>query len=548
MLRSGRRKKADKAGAKVKRYRKVGKCRLNRHNIYRELSFRFTRANKFTQNIGVRLLSLSICAVILFCCNSIYDKYKLYDFHKDDIDISGILCYEIQSLSEYELDIPYILDITDMLENSESVTKELMDIRSGLGTPYKYQVPYTKELAEAFAAIDEHNNSITVGNTRIFCFDMTFLEKDDRLYAGYYLPLGRGQYYRTPNTNVGIGIDSNMIKTIESVPGVENVRFSSYENQRPWTWENMSVEKMGYERLIIDRNEFVAKGTYGYRSVFGTEYVSPSEEMYQRLCKYIEPQYQNYEEWATGEQVVVFIRENPMGVYDDTLKAGDMINYHDTQLRKIANTQAGDMSDYHNAWKSLNSMYDYSLQTKAAAVVRLTEEIERDLNDILCYENQYTSIASDALIKKAVEAYSDGEASDVSDSILYNRITINYNIMSSICSTDNIVSTYFKENSIEYKSNYDSKEKYRTDLINAFLLYGVTIISVIVINVFVCAVIARNRLEARRGRIEQLKNMGSTKGSLLKVFMIESVRESVWCIFTMPVIVLWQYIIYRKGM
>lgn len=37
LLKSGRRKKA---GAKVKRYRKVGKCRLNRHNIYRKLSFR----------------------------------------------------------------------------------------------------------------------------------------------------------------------------------------------------------------------------------------------------------------------------------------------------------------------------------------------------------------------------------------------------------------------------------------------------------------------------------------------------------------------------
>ena len=63
----------------------------------------------------------------------------------------------------------------------------------------------------------------------------------------------------------------------------------------------------------------------------------------------------------------------------------------------------------------------------------------------------------------------------------------------------------------------------------------------------ISAIIAQNRLEARKQRIELLLRIGAERKGVRKIFMIEALRESLWCIFTMPLILIIQYIIYTRN-
>ena len=71
---------------------------------------------------------------------------------------------------------------------------------------------------------------------------------------------------------------------------------------------------------------------YGYRYIYSTEYVNPTKELYNKLEKYIDKKYRNYDDFVNGRQVVVFLQDAPDGTYDDTLKAGDTLNYNYYQL------------------------------------------------------------------------------------------------------------------------------------------------------------------------------------------------------------------------
>ena len=71
---------------------------------------------------------------------------------------------------------------------------------------------------------------------------------------------------------------------------------------------------------------------YGYRYIFSTEYVNPTKELYKKLEKYIDKEYRNYDDFVNGRQVVVFLQDAPDGSYDDTLKAGDTLNYNYYEL------------------------------------------------------------------------------------------------------------------------------------------------------------------------------------------------------------------------
>lgn len=45
---------------------------------------------------------------------------------------------------------------------------------------------------------------------------------------------------------------------------------------------------------------------YGYRYIYSTEYVNPTRELYNKLEKYIDKEYRNYDDFVNGKQVVVF--------------------------------------------------------------------------------------------------------------------------------------------------------------------------------------------------------------------------------------------------
>ena len=166
----------------------------------------------------------------------------------------------------------------------------------------------------------------------------------------------------------------------------------------------------------------------------------------------------------------------------------------------------------------------------------------------------YTALASTQLAKQAVDNQKDlmlritgeGLTDGIDFELQYNQIKIDYDLSSTFSATNNKVALYLKSNNITYKSNVDSKNVYRTQLVNNILQYGITIMAVIIIQLLIMAIIVRNRIERRKEKYKLLHGLGMRRGTIVRICMLEALRESVWCIFTMPLILIMELLMYTR--
>ncbi len=572
----------DTAVKKVKKEKK-GKSTLSNKHVQRTISFRFTKANKLTQNLGVRVFSLGVCVILIMCSLRIYTTYRAYEENKDNIDVKGVGYVD----KDYVLKVPFYVKV----DNHEDVRTQLVrmgwDAKRYDPTEFLYY-PSEKEIKDLLA-----NGKHAEGASGYPYIAM--LGDDNKMFAQMHLGLKEGVFYKEAKNNVTAGLSETDIEVIENIVGVEEVSYSTYETQRAWSWEGMSIIKMGYSRLAHEKLAGAATiQPYGTRNIFATEYINPTEEMYQRLCKYIEPAMQDYDAFVKGEQVLILLEENPNGEFDDSLSAGKKISYHyydypwyrdasygkeesvfvtayDGALFKANKAMKNKLWDeainnknfdvYNDVMERLDkNVYRNNLEpavtTTAAAVVQVTDDIREEFADILPSNSYYTAIASTELAEEACKKQNelmadylavDELTDDCQAKVAYNQLTVKYNMLASFSATDNIITKYCEENCIEYISYAAVNEKYRTDFINAILQYGITIIAVIVINMLISAIVVRNRLATRKQKTELLLRLGAQRKDVRKVYMIEAVREALWCVFTLPIVLVIQYVIYRRN-
>jgi hypothetical protein len=135
------------------------------------------------------------------------------------------------------------------------------------------------------------------------------------------------------NNSIIEGVSSDVIDGLNEIPGIVSIDYSIFESERTWYWDNQDYHKMGIDKIIAaQKASSIAKTmkdpTYGSRYLFATEYVNPTKEIYDIASKYIDKSNINYDDFASGKQVIVFIQDNCEGDYDDTLKAGDTLYYN----------------------------------------------------------------------------------------------------------------------------------------------------------------------------------------------------------------------------
>lgn len=126
----------------------------------------------------------------------------------------------------------------------------------------------------------------------------------------------------------------------------------------------------------------------------------------------------------------------------------------------------------------------------------------------------------------------------------YNQISIKYDLTSTFSATNNKIGVYFNNNDISYSSNVDIKNTYRTQLINSILQYGITIIAMIVMQLLIMAIVIRNRINRRKEKMMLLHSLGMRRGKIVSVCMLEALRESVWCVITMPLLLLMELLMF----
>lgn len=271
--------------------------------------------------------------------------------------------------------------------------------------------------------------------------------------------------------------------------------------------------------------------------------------------------------------MVLFLRNLPDGGYDDTIHAGDTLYYNYYQVstdtyekfsnksyyyyfpyeEAFAKAKAGNKKD-DDELIEMEINYDACVAPQVAAVVKVTDEVIEDFKGIIPAFGYYTSIASINMAQQAVDRQKDvmerylGQelSSDMDFELSYNQISINYDLASTFSATNNKIGVYFNNNDISYDSNVDVKNTYRTQLINSILQYGITIIAMIVVQLLIMAIIVRNRMDRRYDKIKLLHGLGMRRGKIVRICMAEALRESLWCVITMPLILLMELLMYAE--
>ena len=272
--------------------------------------------------IGVRLFSLFICVVLVFSVMKIATSFDKYKKNNSLPDIYGYL--DIPS-SNYRTDMIYISYLKDFdnypaksLNMDEFTQVDL--INKEYNSRNRYNIPY------------DELRQLILDNGMTALFTSIPYNSPDRIIKSN-CAIMNSPLAKDGNNSIIEGVSSDVIDGLNEIPGIVSIDYSIFESERTWYWDNQDYHKMGIDKIIAaQKASSIAKTmkdpTYGSRYLFATEYVNPTKEIYDIASKYIDKSNINYDDFASGKQVIVFIQDNCEGDYDDTLKAGDTLYYN----------------------------------------------------------------------------------------------------------------------------------------------------------------------------------------------------------------------------
>ena len=551
------------------------KSRMNSHNLVMSVSSRFIKKDGVLMIIGVRLFALCICMVIIFSSLKIQNAFKEYKNNESMPDIYGYIDANQDKTALFMNYWYYLKDYNNLPQKSVSNNGEITSRYDMRDYVCKQRIRYNihfdkiKELVEAGNMWD-WNDAIKVNDSDSIGRSLGFIN------------MGQSKYLKDPNNNILEGFSKEFIDELMEINGINSVSYSVFESERSWFWDSQDYEKMQTFTFHPEKSSYHKEHLpdYGDRYLFSTEYAQPTKELYSKLEKYIDKEYVDYEAFKEGKQVVLFLRDLPEGGYDDTINAGDTLYYN---YYRVDENTYGDESniidssyfsifpydkaynryllDYNNThdfnpdyklMEKLEAAYDACVAPQVAAVVKVTDEVMEDFNGIIPTFGYYTAIASINMAQQAVDRQKDimerliGEelSGDMDFELCYNQISIKYDLTSTFSATNNKIGVYFNNNDISYSSNVDIKNTYRTQLINSILQYGITIIAMIVMQLLIMAIVIRNRINRRKEKMMLLHSLGMRRGKIVSVCMLEAFRESVWCVITMPLLLLMELLMF----
>ncbi len=539
---------------------------LNKNNLVWSFSNRLIKNNSIGANIGIRLFYAAISVVLMVCVSNIYSSYVTYVENDKLPDFVGYQELEQDITSYIYIPMVYPFEKIEGKTYKETVQHILTNV-------LKIEGDISDNAADLYEAMGEEDRKYL--NTCIYEYPYMELKNNKCLLISA-LGINKSKYAKTGNTSIFAGLEQQFIDTLENMPGVSEVSYAAFETERAWSWGDMKLNDMGYS-LLSQRTESEGVKPYSDTYLFATEYLTPTEELYNRLLGYSDDKAVDYDSFARGEQIIVLVNENAYGKYDTTIKPGTDINYHYYSVWNARNTadkypycealyESGKVAvpgseDYvkylsgmRNTRAYLREVYEPCVTAKVAGVIYVTDEFKEAFKDVIVNYGYYTAIASKELGKMAcekqnefIEEYLVSKLSkEHRCELKYNQISVKYDLTASFSATHNVLANYCKENAVVYNSLAEDKEVYRTELINNILRYGITVLAVIVINIVIAAIVAKSRLEARKDRFELLLRMGADKYKVRRICMLEAIREGLWSVFTLPVTFIIQYIMYRR--
>lgn len=206
-------------------------------------------------------------------------------------------------------------------------------------------------------------------------------------------------------------------------------------------------------------------------------------------------------------------------------------------------------------------VYDYSSDyvpaaaAEVAKVIYVDDEVKDKLKEYIPEFGQYTMLASDELGKKALDTQNnilkdylmlDELPEEINLSMKYNQINVSYGLDSIYNGTANAVASYLGQAGYAYNSYSHDKDLIKSNTIEAYILYGFTGITALLVYVVVSLIILRTRLLQYHGRINILRNTGADKDVIFSIYMKQSIREMLWCIILMPLMLILEIICIKR--
>lgn len=206
-------------------------------------------------------------------------------------------------------------------------------------------------------------------------------------------------------------------------------------------------------------------------------------------------------------------------------------------------------------------VYDYSSDyvpaaaAEVAKVIYVDDEVKDKLKEYIPEFGQYTMLASDELGKKALDTQNnilkdylmlDELPEEINLSMKYNQINVSYGLDSIYNGTANAVASYLGQAGYAYNSYSHDKDLIKSNTIEAYILYDFTGITAFLVYMIVSLIILKNRFFQFSDRIKILRNTGASKDIIFDMYMKQSIREMLWCIMLMPLMIILDIICIKR--
>ncbi len=309
--------------------------------------------------------------------------------------------------------------------------------------------------------------------------------------------------------------------------------FLESQNHNRDRWGELDLSEKG--KRYMESREPAVYAVYGD---------SDPERLWKLFSKWLDPAVADKEKFLNGEQVIVMVDDEGVIIREG---AG---NYHTDTGFVLSDFPENPWDELGHSFEPGDTITyvirdDVSIDLCIAGVVpssKAREEISSLPNGNMRFKNHIMQlIGSTAFAEKAVElAKSDPEASfdALSEFTCYNSARIYLNEMSVNESTLKSISNICAKYNIEYANWVEDKELVRQEMLRTLATYGLFGAILAVLFFFVISSVQNDENARLADKIAILRRAGTERSSIVKQRMADAAKQTLWLVLSLPVFTL----------
>lgn len=480
--------------------KKINGKEINNRNFIYQTHIRLMHTNGFIPNMFIRLFALVMAAVMVLCAINMYTAYKAYEKNADADD------YISDSDGKLDEKNYKYLYASEYVEPDSSIYDIICKYAGGDAPDYEKWA--AGELSVVFKDTNirgQYDDTLQPGMTLNLYGYADNMRNDQFVYHQW-----DGSESEYSDALIRYYMDNVWEKyvNVKDDPDTADV----IANHKTWSWNR--AYKYVSNKLSLDRLEEL--NLISRTCLSGSNVESQTKTTQETRERYDE------------------------GVISEEAYRGFLGKYVNTELERRYRYK---------------TRYTPAADTNVAAVIYITDENRDEINaafkEYIPEFGQFTMISTTALLQEALSNQNENikqyfllnELPDeLTLKLKYNQVNIRYGINSALVSTGNIVSAYLGQSGFSYKSYSEEKDLLKQKTIETMMLYGISLLAAVFVVIAVSVLIVKNRCEKYENRLRIIKRTGAKDTVLIRICMLECVREAIWCPFVAIIVILLDWI------